>query len=196
MASTLMSLLLLAAAPITALWFGPRAQSRWAATPIIIDGKSDDWTIQDTDDAEGIVYAFANDAQHLYLMLAPHTRSTREQLVGRYQQDLMIWIDRKAKLDKITGLRILAPSRPEDPDRILETVDISSTVENALVRMGPAQGRGIFEARIPLAVLGAPLPAILSVGVEESVARRWPAQSAEPLEPIHLWVRVTLARKP
>lgn len=195
MAAMMMPLLLLAAAPSLALWFGPRAQSRWAAAPIAVDGKSDDWTIQDTDDAEGIVYAFSNDAQYLYMLLAPHTRSTREQLLGRYQQDLTIWIDRKAKIDKTTGLRVLSPSRPEDPDRILETIGISSAAESASARMGPAQ-RGIFEARIPLASLGVPLPDILSVGIEESVARRWPAHPAEPLEPIHLWVRVTLARKP
>ena len=203
------AVLALCAAQASALWLGARAKSAWAAAPVAVDGKSDDWTLTPDDETDGVAYGFANDAKDLYLVLVPHTREARAQLSGAYQQDLMFWLDRSGGKAKTAGARFLAPASLDQPARALELVSLSTAAGEASFAASPSQARSIVEARLPLAYLGTPLPESFTIGIEAQTPRRPPAQpprersrdaheaAAPPkFEPLFLWLRVTLAKPP
>jgi hypothetical protein len=198
-----------AASPAAAFWLGARGKSAWAAAPITVDGKADDWTLSPEDETEGVAYGFANDDRYLYLVLVPHTRQAKEQLAGVFQQDLMLWLDRGAGKNKTTGVLVLAPASLDQPARALDLVRLSTAAGEAVVAASPLQSRAALEARLPLAYLGSPLPEQFTVGIETQYPRHPPAQPAPErsrdaheappaakFETLQFWVRVTLARPP
>ena len=168
-----------AAAPSRAFWWGPRADSRWLDRTITVDGRDDDWQAQPAEDAEGLSFAFANDAKNLYIMLAPHTKSIKQQMAGAYEQDFSIWIDTGTGKGKNMAFKLLAPAAfGETIEREMETVGIETAAVamngEAEMRMGATDERGVLEARIPLNYFGTPVPKIISVGFETSAPRKPP----------------------
>ncbi len=83
----------LIAPEVRAFWWGPSDTSLWRDRKITVDGNDKDWLKQeqeDSDDSGGIQFAFANDAKNLYVLVVPHTRSTKAQMAGKYGQDFSI----------------------------------------------------------------------------------------------------------
>ena len=206
-AFSLLALLLAPAAPARALWLGPRAELKTVSAAPAIDGKSDDWRLEPDDESEGLAYGLARDDKYLYLIFVPHTRPAKEQLAGVYQQDLMIWLDLKNGKSRISGLRILAPAEIGETARALEPVRVSTAAAGdaeAAAAVGPMEGRGALETRLPLAWLGPEAPRQFSLGLEALAPRRPPAPPPVPssrdareapfaprFESVGLWVRVS-----
>jgi hypothetical protein len=174
--SVILASLLLVAAQANAFWFGPKTDSVWTDKPVVLDGKMAKWRPKDDDDDSGIVYAFANDAQNLYLMLYPHTKSAKDELAGAYEQDFTIWLDTQAGKGKTVGIRLGAPGNEYDyMQRDTEIIGIdSTTVAAPRINVGPVKERGIIEAAIPLVFLGKTVPEKISVGITTSPARKTP----------------------
>jgi hypothetical protein len=141
----------------------------------------------------------------------PHTRQAKQQLGGVYQQDVMIWLDREGAKARLAGLKALAPAQLEEPARALEVVRLSTepAAGEPAAAVGPMEGRGALEARLPLAWLGTPPPKLFSLGLETLAPRRPPAPppvtrtrdgetpaSAPHFENIVLWFRATLPQRP
>jgi hypothetical protein len=184
----LICVVLLAAAPSRAFWWGPSAESRWRDRTITIDGRDDDWKDQDADDAEGVAFAFANDEKDLYVLISPHTKSLKQQLAGNYDQDFSIWVDTSVGKNKRVAVRLLAPaSFGATEAREVETVGIDTdsiaAKDSPDLRIGPMDERGVLEARIPLSYLGASLPKKISVGLETSIPKRPPPAQAAGRHP-------------
>lgn len=174
---------LLAAVPSRAFWLGSRAESRWRDRTITIDGRDEDWKDQETDDAKGIAFAFANDDKDLYVLVSPHIKSLKQQMAGEFEQDFSIWIDTSAGKKKIVAVKLLAPAALGDTvEREVETVGIDTgsvaAIGTADLRIGPTDERGVLEARIPLSYLGTPLPKTISVGLETSDPKKAPPAQA------------------
>lgn len=209
-AAVALTLALAPAAPASAFWMGPTAVSRAVTEPPTIDGKADDWRLDPEAEHEGIAYGFAHDAHYLYAIFVPHTREAKEQLTGLYQQDVMLWLDRAGGKARLAGLKILAPAQLGETARALELVRVSTASAGGAepaAAVGPMEGRGAFELRVPLAWLGAPPPRRFTVGLEALTPRRPPAlpeqrrsrdvHEAPPaprFEPVVLWVRVDLPK--
>ena len=219
-----MAAVLLAPSPGGALWLGHRAESRWRGTAIAVDGSAEDWKSPEGDEAEGLMFVFANDDKDLYVLVSPHTKSTKAQLSGENDQDFTLWLDPKAGKKKNLAIRLLAPARGQiGPDRELVAVGLDSatasdqqTPAGAEVRVGPADERGVLEARIPLRYLGARRPQRVTVGFETSAPvrphgrkeagsgkdrsrggdRSTGSSDTEESDVLRLWVRVTLAEPP
>jgi hypothetical protein len=170
----LVGAVLLAAGPCQAFWWGPSAQSRWRDRPIKIDGRDDDWKDQETDDAQGLEFAFANDDKDLYVLVSPHTKSIKQQMAGDFKQDFTIWIDTSVGKKQRVAVKLLAPTSVGNP-RDVETVGIGTgsiaAKDEADMRIGPMDERGVLEARIPLSYLGTPLPKTISVGLETTALK-------------------------
>ena len=166
--------------PVHAFWWGPSSKSLWLDRTIVIDGNADDWKSQEQDDAEGLGFAFANDDKNLYILVAPHTKSTKAQMAGSYGQDFIIWLDPKAGKAKILGIKLHAPTSQAVRD--VEVVADSATVPVVLanddveVRIGPTNERGVLEGRIPLSCLGLNPPQKISVGLETSLPKTLPGR--------------------
>ena len=224
--AVLSALLLILAAPAFAVWWlGPTCASRWLDRPITIDGDAEDWRSQEIDDSGSLSFAFANDERDLYVLIVPHTRPARAQLAGVYGQDFTFWIDPKGGREHKLVITVRAPLGA-DKGRVVEApaaaVAGSSTAAVAQAAMGDVAGRGAFEARIPLALLGSPRPGRVMVGVATSRLLRQPEAAGswdrsgerrqgkdgraarpefqgfidEDYLPIQLIVRVTLAAPP
>jgi hypothetical protein len=199
------------AAPARAFWFGPKAELSAVSAAPVIDGKADDWSLAPDDESEGLAYGVSRDDRYLYLVFVPHTRQAKEQLAGLYQQDLMIWLDLAGGKSRLSGLRILAPAELGEPARALEPVRVSTAAAGdaeASAAVGPMEGRGALEARLPLAWLGAPIPKTFSLGLEALAPRRPPAAPPAPsardareappvpkFESVGLWIRVSLPKR-
>jgi len=199
------------AAPAAAFWWGSSAQSRRLDRTITLDGSDEDWKGIERDDSDGLSFAFVDDDRSLYMLVAPHTKWTKEQFAGTFGQDLTLWLDPQARKNKRLGLKLRPPegSAP-GARRQLELVGVDSATaagSGLEAVMGPKEGRGVMEARIPLSLLGPGPVRKMSVGLEASapakpVARVHDARSQrresdyedELFEPVDLWVRVTLAR--
>lgn len=208
-AFSVLSLLLFAAAPARAFWLGPKAELKTVSAAPVIDGKADDWHLDPEYESEGLAYGLERDDAFLYLVFVPHTRQAKEQLAGLYQQDLMIWVDLAGGKSRITGLRILAPAEIGEPARALEPVRLSTAAggPQAAAAVGPMEGRGALEVRLPLSWLGPSLPERFSLGLEALAPRRPPAPPpaasrdgreaafAPKFESLGLWVRVSLPKR-
>jgi hypothetical protein len=205
---------LLAAPPIQAFWWGPSVESRWLDRAVSIDGGDEDWKSIERDDSEGLGFAFANDGKNIYLLVAPHTKSTKDQMAGSFGEKLTVWLDPQAGRNKKIGLKLASPEGLAHGERRpLEMVglDTAAAACGGLdAVMGPKNERGVLEARIPLACLGGPLQRI-SVGLETSAPTKPPARphddmgrsrrretdaEDDAIEPIQLWIRVHLASAP
>lgn len=172
---------LLTALPSHAFWWGSKSRSLWLDHPITIDGNADDWKFNEDDDDEGLAFSFANDDKNLYLLVAPHTKSIKAQMAGAYGQDFVIWLDPHAGLKKRIGIRLHAPGRSDTERGVEVVIDTAGVTAPALqddieVRMGPAEERGILEARIPLRYLGEILPKMISIGLETSRPEKQPGR--------------------
>jgi hypothetical protein len=181
---------MLAAAPSRAFWWGPSAESRWRDRAITIDGRDDDWKDQDTDDEQGVAFAFANDDKDLYFLVSPHTKSLKQQMAGDFEQDFSIWIDTSVGKKQRVAVKLLAPtSSAGSAEREVATVGIATdsvaSKDTPDMRIGRMDERGVLEARIPLSYLGAPLPKRISVGLETSTPKKHPSSPGAGHHPAH-----------
>jgi hypothetical protein len=179
----LVGAVLLAAAPSRAFWWGPSSESRWRDKAITIDGHAEDWRDREPDEAEGLAFAFANDDKDLYVMVSAHTKSLKQQMEGDFEQDFSIWIDTSVGKKRRIAVKLLAPAEPGDTaDRAVATIGIdmgsAAAKDEAVVRIGPMDERGVLEARIPLSYLGTPLPKRFSIGLETSNPKKTPPAQA------------------
>lgn len=209
-AFSLLAALLAVAAPARAFWLGPKAELTTVSTAPVIDGKADDWTLVPDNESEGLAYGITRDDKYLYLVFVPHTREAKDQLAGLFQQDIMIWLDLNNGKSRVSGLRILAPAELGEPARALEPVRVSTAAAadaEASAAVGPTEGRGALEVRMPLAWLGTPMPKRFSLGLEALSPRRLPPAPPPPsardgheappvpkFESVGLWVRVSLPK--
>lgn len=216
---------LFCAAPAGAFWWSPRGESSWSTAPVTMDGRLGKWHPRDQDDFSGVEYAFVNDADWLYLMLYPHTREAKEQLSGARGGVFTIILSTGKPWKG--GLRIaLGPPAggPGYGDRDLSVsgacpeVALSSGAAAPEIKSGSFDDRGIMEARIPLACLGAPLPEEIGLGLKApAVMKRRAANPSfgeerggrrrrggpeggggydDETSPLHLWIKVRLAAPP
>ena len=207
-----MLLALLVAAPAGAFWLGARSRAVRADVPPVVDGVADEWSPRPGDDDEGFAYAFANDGASLWLLVAPHTRQTRDQLAGAEGADFSVWLSTRAARDKGLGFILRAPAveGAAQGKRMVRYVGVPAWADSRLpggieVRLGPAYGRGALEARVPLRLFGAPPPRRLFVGFEAPALKarhsgsRAGADGGDRLvsvTPLQLWIQVRLAEPP
>ena len=196
------ALLLLAAAPARALWFGPRAKSAAPVKPVVLDCDETDWDPGIFDDSGGITYGFANDDRYLYVVYIPHTRMMKFQLSGGYRQSFTIWVYPGAKIRKTAGFMAYSPGS----GAAVAMQPVGSAAEadgQALAALPLADRRSVLEARIPLRDVGVSPGQTVAVGLEAGPPDHPPAkpvvdlqhpQPQETFSQIRLWVRVRLAK--
>ena len=197
---------LLLAAPAAAWWFGPKFKSAWRQRPIVLDGDgATDWPQAERDDAGDMSFAFANDETDLYFMFAPHTHPAKAQLAGSYGQDLSVWVDPKAGMDRRYGVGITTPQKAgDDVVRIITAIGPDPARSHDIrVKAGILDEHGVLEGRVPLRLLGEPPPKVVTVGLEAAKPLHAPPPKSDPkgrsadelFAPVRIWVRVTLAKK-
>jgi hypothetical protein len=201
------ALLLLLAAPAAAWWFGPKYDAFTPERPIELDGDARDWPAERRDDAADMTFAFAKDSTDLFVLFLPHTRSAKQQLAGTYGQGMTLWVDPKGGMARRFGLALTAPQKTGD-GRFVRVVTAAGPEPGAASRIevknGDFDAHGALEARVPLELLGTPLPKFVGVGLETGKPERTPlpvvdAKGRSPDElfaAVRIWVRVKLPRPP
>lgn len=205
----LLLILLLVPAPARAVdwWFGARADSRWSLKPVTLDADEGDWDARIFDDTNGVTYAFQNDADYLYILYIPHTKTAKFQLSGGYRQTFTVWIHPAAKIRKTLGFFTVSPGNGEAV--AMQPVGGAakpSAAGPALAALPAPDRRAVMEARVPLSAAGVSPGQIIAVGLEASAPDHWPAkppvrQGQEPdrdeaFSLLRVWVRVRLAKPP
>jgi hypothetical protein len=197
-----LSALLLAASPAAAWWFGPKFTSQRRQRPVSIDGEGRDWPALERDDAADMSFSFTHDDEHLYVLFAPHTRGAKAQLGGAYGQDLSLWFDPEAAMNRVFGARITAPQKAgTETVRLILAAGPRPESARIMAKAGALDEHGVLEASIPLELFGRPAPKVVTVGLEaDTPLRPPPRKTADPKDPashelfapVRLWVRVKL----
>lgn len=101
--SRLRPCLVLALALFTAACGQVEIESRWRVSPLIIDGRADDWAdaLIAFDDS-GVSLGIQNDGDFLYLCFLT---ADRRLLAPVLRSGLVIWLDPKGGKDKVLGIR-------------------------------------------------------------------------------------------
>ncbi len=87
--------------------------SAWAARPIVVDGRGDDWAdveLQHESDGD-LSFGVANDGTHVYLLLATQDRPV---VRGMQRWGATLWLDPTADRKKQLGLHIRGGPGPDD----------------------------------------------------------------------------------
>ncbi len=97
---------------LTQFTFGQTLQAKWQATPLLIDGKADDWQERPAafDDVTGILYATYNDGESLYFTYEIPQQSTQMKIM---RMGLELGFNVKAKPKVKASLSIPASAQEQ-----------------------------------------------------------------------------------
>jgi hypothetical protein len=96
-----------------------RLPGTWQPTPIVIDGKNNDWPspYPEYDDKAMLGYMVSNDKDNLYITVETGDPATQLKIL---RQGLTVWIDRKGTREEVTAINYPIPMRrqaeEDEPD--------------------------------------------------------------------------------
>jgi len=89
-----------------------RLPGTWQATPIVIDGKNNDWVspYPEYDEKAMLGYTVSNDKYNLYITVETGDPATQLKIL---RNGLTVWIDRKGEKEEVTAINFPIPAKSE-----------------------------------------------------------------------------------